>query len=543
MASDSTATIPPSAIPAFETTSIDAIAPHVDAVRANYRTGRTKDIQFRLVQLRKLYWGLVDNTPLIEEALMADLKKCQFESQISEIDWCKTECLDMINNIEKWAKDDKVVGVPVEFYFMKHRIRHEPLGVILIIGSYNYPFQLNLTPVIGAIAAGNSVVLKASESSPRSAMVLKKLFDECLDPDYYTYVNGAVPETQQLLEQKFDKIVFTGGKGVGKIVAKKAAETLTPVLLELGGQNPAFVTKHANLQMAAKRLLWQKVLNAGQVCLSHNYVLVERSVLAQFIGEVNGQYRAFMPKGAKDSPDYSRIVSLGHFNRLKKMLDSSKGKIVMGGSMDESALFIEPTAVLVDDIEDSMMVEESFGPIWSIMAYDTLDQAIDIANKVDPTPLALFSFGTDAENAKVLDNVTSGGATLNDSFFHNQIPQPPIGGVGQSGMGSYHGYYSFKTFSHQRTVAKTPYWADLMLSVRYMPYSMKKLRQLQTISGPKPDFDRNGKQIKGLKYILGLVLGLGGKSAKGALLRWAFLVAAAAYLGLKSGAVDRWTIK
>ncbi|KPM46244.1 Beta-apo-4'-carotenal oxygenase [Neonectria ditissima] len=534
---------PTCTIAALKHTALDEIPDKVTRLRATFRAGRTKDIQFRLVQLRKLYWGIVDNAPLLEEALMRDLHKCKFEATLSEIDWCKRECMDMINNLEKWAKDEPVVNVPLEFKVMGHRIRNEPLGVILAIGSYNYPFQLNLTPLIGAIAAGNCVVLKASEASPCSAMVIKKLFDECLDPECYTYVNGAVPETQSLLEQKFDKIAFTGGKAIGKVVAKKAAETLTPVLLELGGQNPAFVTKNANLKMAARRLLWQKVLNAGQVCVSHNYILVERSVLSQFLGELNSQCRVFMPKGAKKSPDYARLVNTRHFTRIKKMLDSSNGKIVLGGSMDESELFIEPTAVLVDDIEDSMMIEESFGPVFAVMAFDTLDQAIEIANKVDPTPLALFSFGTDAENEKVLKNVTSGGATLNDSFFHNQIPQTPMGGVGQSGMGSYHGYYSFKTFSHQRTIAKPPYWADFLIRVRYMPYSWPHLKRLHAMNSVKPTFDRTGKQVKGLKYCFGLVFGLGAKNSKSALLRWAILVIAAAIFGAKNGSLNQLLAK
>ncbi|KAH6899985.1 Aldehyde/histidinol dehydrogenase [Thelonectria olida] len=530
-------------IPAFEATALHGIPAKVDGLRATFRSGRTKDIQFRLVQLRKLYWSMVDHTELMQESLLRDLRKSKYESTLSEIDWCKRECLDMINNIEKWAKDEPVVNLPLEMKLMGHRIRNEPLGVILVIGSYNYPYMLNLTPVIGAIAAGNCVVLKASEASPNSAMVLKKIFDDALDPECYTYVNGAVPETQCILDQKFDKIAFTGGKGVGKIVAQKAAETLTPVLLELGGQNPAFVTKNANLKLAARRLLFQKVLNAGQVCLSHNYILVERSVLSKFLGELNGQLRVFMPKGARKSPDYARVVNSRHFARLKKMLDSTKGKIVLGGSMDEEDLFIEPTAVLVDDIEDSMMVEESFGPIFSVMAYDNLDQAIDIANKVDPTPLALFCFGTDAEAKKVLDAVTSGGATINDSFFHNQIPQAPMGGVGQSGMGSYHGYYSFKTFSHQRTIAKPPNWADSVLRVRYMPYSWSHLKRFHRMNGVKPNFDRHGNQIKGLKYFIGLVLGLGGKSSKGALLRWAVLVVAAIATGVKNGSLNQWLAK
>ncbi|KAF4453634.1 aldehyde dehydrogenase [Fusarium albosuccineum] len=526
-------------IPALEHTPLDEIPAKVDLLRKTYKSGRTKDIEFRLVQIRKLYWAIVDNTTLMEDALLKDLRKCRFEATYSEIDWCKRECLDMIKNLEKWARDEPVVNVPLEFRTMRHRIRHEPLGVILNIGSFNFPFQLNLPPVIGAIAAGNCVVLKASESSPNSAMVLKKIFDEALDPECYTYVNGSLPETQRLLEEKFDKIVFTGGKATGKIIAKKAAETLTPVLLELGGLNPAFVTKNANLKLAARRLLWQKVLCAGQVCMSHNYILVERSVLSQFLGELNAQFRTFFPKGAKNSPDYSRVVNTGHFNRLKKMLDSTRGKIVLGGSMDESDLFMEPTAVLVDDVEDSMMAEESFGPIFSVMAYDSLEQAINLANSVDPTPLSLNAFGSDAENKQILDSVTSGGATCNDSFFHSQIPQSPLGGVGQSGTGHYHGYYSFKTFSHQRVIAQVPYWTDFLLRVRYMPYSWPHLKRLNALSTPKPNFDRNGKQVKGLKYLLALVFGLGSKNSKGAAFRWAILVVAAALLEAKKGLLSQ----
>lgn len=387
----------------LEHTPLDEIDIKVDRVRKTYREGRTKDIEFRLRQIRKLYWAIVDNTELMQDALLKDLGKCKYEAVLAEVDWCKQECIDMTNNMEKWLRDEPVPNVPLQFRIGKHRTRFEPLGVVLAIGAFNFPFQLTLPMVVGAIACGNCVVLKPSESSPNSAMVLKKIFDESLDPDCFTYVNGALSETQRLLDQKFDKICFTGGKVVGKIIAKKAAETLTPVLLELGGQNPAFVTKNANLKLAARRLLWQKTLNAGQVCMSHNYILVERSVLSPFLGELNNQMRAFFPKGAKGS-DIARIISPSHFNRLKKMLDQSNGKIVLGGSMDESSLFMEPTAVLVDDIEDSMMVDEAFGPIFAIMAVDSLDQAINIANAVDPTPLSLSTFGSKDENKKGKDN-------------------------------------------------------------------------------------------------------------------------------------------
>lgn len=389
-----------SGIPPLQLTALDDITAQHATLRATFRSGRTKDIEYRKRQIRRLYWAIVDNAELIELALNKDMGKSKFEANLSEIDWCKQECLDAVEHLDEWAKDEHIRHMPLQFFAMKPRIHNEPLGIILNIGAYNFPFQINLTAVVGAIAAGNAVVLKPSELSPHSAMVLKKLFDDALDPDSYVCVNGAVDETKHLLEHKFDKIVFTGGARTGTIIAKKAAETLTPVILELGGQNPAFITRHTDFRLAARRLMWQKSLNAGQVCLSHNYALVERCVVNRFIDELNKQYAEFMPQGAKASPDFSRIVNRGHFNRLKKMLDDSKGKIVMGGSMDEDDLFIEPTVVLVDDVNDSMMAEESFGPIWSIMPFDTLDEAINIANEVDATPLALYTFGSDAENEK-----------------------------------------------------------------------------------------------------------------------------------------------
>ncbi|KJZ78226.1 hypothetical protein HIM_02264 [Hirsutella minnesotensis 3608] len=520
-------------IPPFVASDLDDIRAQHQTLRSTYRSNRTKDIEYRKKQIRRLYWGLVDNAHLIEEALHRDMRKSKYEANLTELDWCKTECVTVANQLDKWAQDEAIVGLPLQYRPMSPRIRHEPLGSILIIGAFNFPFQLNITALIGAIAAGNTVALKPSEHSPHSAMVIKKIFDEYLDPECYVCVNGAVPETQCLMDLKFDKVVFTGGKKTGTIIAKKAAETLTPALLELGGQNPAFVTKNANIQLAAKRLLWQKCLNAGQLCLSHNYVLIDRTMVPRFIEEINKQYRIFMPNGAKASPDFSHIVNKGHFDRIKAMLDNTKGKIVMGGSTDEADLFIEPTAVLVDSINDSMMVDETFGPTWSIMPFDSLDEAIEIANKVDPTPLALFTFGSDEENNKVLMNVTSGGATVNDAFFHAQVNAAPFGGIGTSGTGNYHGYYSFRSFSHQRAIARTPNWAERVMRMRYMPYSMKELARYRMLSVPGPNFDRDGNAVRGLKYWLGLLLGLGGKSFRGAAVRWGLLLALCAALGLK----------
>lgn len=383
-------------IPAFTPTAVDSIPGTCSAVRAGFRTLKTKDLEYRKVQLRKLYWGIKDHGTQLEEALMRDLRKSAYESRFAEIDWTANDCMYMLDNLDKFAKDE-YPDVPFVFKTNKVRIHKEPLGSALIIGTYNFPFMLTVVPLVGAIAAGCTAVLKPSEGAPNVAMVIKSIVESCLDPEAYRVVNGAVPETTALLDQKWDKIFYTGSANVARIICKRAAENLTPVTLELGGRNPAFVTRNADLKLAAKRLLWAKTLCAGQVCLSQNYVLVERETVDEFIKQLNAASKQAFPQGAKASPDLCRVVNERHFLRMKKMVDESKGKIVMGGEMDQSELFIAPTAVLVNSVDDSMMKEESFGPVFCIIPFDNLGDAIDIANNVDPTPLALFGFGTREE--------------------------------------------------------------------------------------------------------------------------------------------------
>lgn len=386
-------------IAAFAPTDLDTIPEVCATLRSTFRTLKTKDLEYRKVQLRKLYWGVKDHGAQLEEALRRDLRKSAFESVFTEIDWVANDCMFMLDHLDKFAKDDSLGAphVPLIFKPNNVRIRKEPLGTALIIGTYNFPFQLSVVPLVGAIAAGCTAVVKPSEGAPNVAMVIKEIVEKCLDPESYRVVVGAVPETTSLLDQKWDKIFYTGSAQVARIICKKAAENLTPVTLELGGRNPAFVTRNADLKLAAKRLLWGKTLNAGQVCLSQNYVLVEREVLDSFIKHLNTAFAQTFPQGAKASPDLSRVINERHFLRIKKMVDESKGKIVLGGEMDQSELFIAPTAVLVDSTDDSMIKEESFGPVFSIIPFDTLSDAIKIANEVDPTPLALFGFGTQAE--------------------------------------------------------------------------------------------------------------------------------------------------
>ncbi|ROV94567.1 hypothetical protein VMCG_08144 [Cytospora schulzeri] len=518
-------------IPAFAATPLDTIPDICATVRSTFRTLRTKDLEYRKVQLRKLYWGVKDCGAQIEEALRRDLRKSAYEANFTEIDWVTNDCMFMLEHLDKFTKDDYLGSphVPLMFKPNNVRVRKEPLGTALIIGTYNFPFQLTVVPLVGAIAAGCTAVLKPSESAPNVAMVIKEIVEKYLDPASYRVVNGPVPETTALLDQKWDKIFYTGGAQVARIICKKAAENLTPVTLELGGRNPAFVTRNADLKLAAKRLLWGKTFNAGQICLSQNYVLVEREVLDEFIKYLNTAFEEVFPQGAKASPDLSRVVNERHFLRMKKMVDDSKGKIIVGGEMDQSELFIAPTAILVNSVDDSMMREESFGPLFSILPFDTLGEAIEIANKVDPTPLALFGFGTQGEFNTIINAVTSGGATWNDAYMHGSMNNVPFGGVGESGTGSYRGKASFDAFTHFRTIAQTPYWLESALRVRYQPYDWSQLKLMRLLE-KRPDFDRDGKVVRGLGYWVKLVLGLGTSEKNGALLRWLVLALGWYYL-------------
>jgi beta-apo-4'-carotenal oxygenase len=384
----------------FEATAIDTIQSTVNRCRTTFRAQKTKPISYRLTQLRKLYWGIVDNEDALVEACKQDLGKPTFETFLSEIDWCKNDIVFVTKNLEKWSKDEPAPDIPLMNTLLNPIIRKEPLGTILIIGAYNFPVQLSLGPFIGAIAAGCTGVLKPSEVSPATAMVLKKMVEESLDPSAFVVLNGGVQETTALLDEKWDKIFYTGSGNVGTIIAKKAAETLTPVTLELGGRNPAIVTKNADPRLAARRLLWGKLLNAGQVCISQNYIMVDREILPALVEQMKIALKEFLPNGSKASPDYGRIVNKRHFSRIKKMLDETRGEILIGGEVDENENFIELTVVRVDDADDSMIVDESFGPLVPLLAVDNIEEAIRIANSVDATPLGLYPFGTKAETSK-----------------------------------------------------------------------------------------------------------------------------------------------
>ena len=311
-----------------------------------------------------------------------------------DTDWVKNDIITVTKHLERWMRDEPAEDMSFLDRFFSPTIRKEPLGMVLIISPFNLPFQLGFGPLIGAIAAGCTALLKPSENCPHLAAVMTQIVTECLDQDAYRVVNGAVPEMQALLEQKWDKIFFIGSTKVGKIIASKAAESLTPVCLEMGGLNPAFVTKHADPKLAARRLLWGKNINAGQVCASSNYVLVDRAVLDGFIEGLRENREKFHPKGVRESEDLCSIVNKTQFERVRKMLAETKGKILVGGEMDEERCFVGLTVVLVESSDDVLVRNENFGPIITILPVSSVDEAIVITNQVHRTPLAVSVFGS-----------------------------------------------------------------------------------------------------------------------------------------------------
>ncbi|KAF2753276.1 fatty aldehyde dehydrogenase [Pseudovirgaria hyperparasitica] len=511
-------------IPAFEHTPIDKISNICGDVRNAFLSHKTRPIEFRLQQLRKLYWGLKDHREAIVEACKKDIGKSSFETYLTESSWCENDIIFMCNNLEAWAKDEKAPDGKLMDTAFSPRIRKEPLGTVLVIGAYNFPIQLSLGPVIVAIAAGCTVVLKPSENAPHAGAVMQKILAEYLDPTCYTTIQGAVPETTAVLDQKWDKIFYTGSEAVGKIIAKKAAETLTPITLELGGRNPAIVTKNADPRLAARRLMWAKCLNAGQVCVSQNYTLIDKSILPAFIEQVKKALGEFFPDGPQKSADYGRIVNKRQFDRLKKLLESTKGTILHGGHMDEADLYIEPTVVQVNDEHDPLLADESFGPLIPVLAVNDIDEAIRIANSVHDTPLGIYPFGTTAETDKILNQTRSGGASVNDGFYHASIPTLQFGGVGTSGQGAYRGRASFECFTHRRSVTTTPGWIEGLLDVRYPPYNMSKQKQFARLNEATPNFDRQGRAKASWG---GWLIGLGANSKGSGLVRWAVLIALA----------------
>ncbi|KAI0064306.1 NAD-aldehyde dehydrogenase [Artomyces pyxidatus] len=468
---------------AYTTTPIEEIPVIRDNLRRAFKTGKSKSIAYRKQQLRALRDLITENIPRIREALAADLHRPAFDADFLEINPLLTEVKLAYDRVAKWAKPEKPAW-SFNWFAMKPTIRKEPKGVVLVMSPFNYPLLLTFSPLAGAIAAGNASVMKPSELAPACSALFAELVPKYLDTEMYSIVNGAIPETTKILELQWDHIFFTGGARVARIVLAAAAKHLTPVTTELGGKSPAFIDPKCDLKITTKRLLWGKVVNAGQTCMAPDYVLVPKDFVDTFVNACVDTLKEFFPDGAEKSDSFARIVTPSHFARVKGLLDGTQGKIVFGGSTDADARFIEPTLVVGVKSDDSLI--ELFGPILPIIAVDSLDEAIEVVNSQDH-PLALYIFSKDsAYKAKVLDNTQSGTVAANETMIHYGAEGLPFGGTGPSGSGYATGKYTFDAFTHLRCTIDNPGWVDLILGGRYPPYTVrlepeKKLRNLSRL--------------------------------------------------------------
>ncbi|WP_416197126.1 MAG: Aldehyde dehydrogenase [Sporanaerobacter sp.] len=431
-----------------------------------YKTGITKELNFRMTNLNKLKNIILKNEKHIMEGLKKDLNKSEFESYSTEIGISLSEITYTTKNLKNWVKPKKV-KTPLTAFKAKSYIYPEPYGNTFIVSPWNYPFQLSITPLIGSIAAGNTAIIKPSSTSYHTSRVLEELINSNFNREYIFVSTGE--ESKTLLDEKFDYIFYTGSVSVGKLVMEKAAKHLTPVTLELGGKSPCIVDKDGDIDLFAKRIVWGKFLNSGQTCVAPDYLLVHKSIKDVLIKNIIKYIEDFYGKNQKDNPDYIRIINEKQFNRLLGLLKS--GNIIYGGKHDREALFISPT--LMDEVnwDSPIMEEEIFGPIFPILEYEDLDEAIKIVNS-HPKPLALYFFSTNNEKIeRVIKNTSYGGGCINDTIMHLSSPYLPFGGVGNSGMGSYHGKKSFDTFTHYKSVLKRSNAFDP--NFRYPPYKDK----------------------------------------------------------------------
>ena len=438
--------------------------------------GNTLSVDFRLTQLNKLKLILKNNESMILDALHNDLRKSNFEGYETEFGIVLEELNYTIKHLKTWMQATKVKTQMAQFP-AKCFTYPEPYGVTLIISPWNYPFQLSMAPLIGAIAAGNTVVLKPSNKSSNTSKVLTKLLEENFPKELISVVNGGRAANTSLLEQKFDYIFFTGSVPVGKIVMEAASKNLTPVTLELGGKSPCIVDETADLKLTAKRIVWGKFLNAGQTCVAPDYLYVHKSVKNELIKHLKRYIIKFYGKNPKESNDYPRIIDGKAFERLIDYLNC--GKIAIGGDIDQDELYIEPTILDNITFEDKVMKDEIFGPILPVLEFESLNEVIDTINE-RPKPLALYFFSNNEKNiSRILQRTTSGGACINETIIHVASLYLPFGGVGESGMGKYHGASSFETFSHIKSVVKKDFSMDVPL--RYPPFSSSKLSKLKKI--------------------------------------------------------------
>lgn len=442
----------------------------VEKQREYFTTGETLDVRFRIESLKKLKRAIENNIDEISSAIERDLGKSAFESYMCETGLVLSELSFMIKHTKRFSKD-KTVLTPLAQFASRSYVKQSPYGVCLVMSPWNYPFLLTIDPLVDAIAAGNCVVLKPSAYSPNTTRVISKLIKSVFDEKYVAVIEGGREENAHLLEEKFDYIFFTGGKTVGRLVMEKASRYLTPITLELGGKSPCIVDKSANIKLAAKRIVWGKYLNCGQTCVAPDYILCHSSVKDRFVVAVKEEIEKQFGEGLANE-NYGKIINEKHFDRILSLMD--KDKIVHGGKGDRLKLKIEPTVMDNVNWQDKVMGEEIFGPVMPVLTFDDIEEAIKIVND-NPKPLALYIFASDKRAIKrVTGQCLYGGGCVNDTIIHLATSRMGFGGVGESGMGSYHGKYGFDTFSHKKSIVNKKTWLDLPM--RYQPF--KKLNEI-----------------------------------------------------------------
>jgi aldehyde dehydrogenase (NAD+) len=444
--------------------------------RTYFNSNATKSVAFRIAQLDRLRSVLRANETAIFAAIHSDYQKSAFDSFLTEFLVVYDDLEAAIQHVSQWAETKRVptnlLNWPSRSYIIP-----EPLGVTLVIGAWNYPVQLSLAPAVAAMAAGNTVVLKPSELCPATSALLAQLIASNFAPDYFTVVEGGIPETTALLEQKFDKIFFTGSTTVGRIVYQAAAKHLTPVTLELGGKSPVIVAPDAEMDVSIKRLVWAKFLNAGQTCIAPDYVLVHESVEREFIERTKQAIQA--AQLSIENGNYVRIINERNTARIIGLIDPAK--VVLGGDHSVTERYIAPTLMTGVEFSDRIMSEEIFGPVLPVIRYTDLDRAI-AEIKARPKPLSLYLFTKDSViREKVLREVSFGGGCVNDAIMHISNGHLPFGGVGGSGMGRYHGEAGFQAFSHYKSILDKPTWFEA--GVKYFPHTPRKLRLLRRLAG------------------------------------------------------------
>ncbi|CAH7683014.1 Aldehyde/histidinol dehydrogenase, partial [Phakopsora pachyrhizi] len=456
-------------------------------------SGITKTYSWRLHQLKQLAYLIQENETSFEAALEIDLGRPRQETHGADLNGTTYEILNAIKNLQDWMRPTNV-KTDLMWKVYEPKIFHEPKGLVLIISPWNYPVALLIGPLVGAIAGGNSVILKPSENCPATASLMTRLIESYMDSNNIQVINGDQHQATKLLDLKFDHIFYTGNEKAGRIVATKAAQTLTPVTLELGGKSPVIIFDDADLLKTARRILWGKMYNAGQTCVAPDYLLVPKDLEDQFIKMFQKVLKEFYPNKSTETKQqgnqYSQIINERQFNRLKNLLNKTKGEAVLFEDLNQkndSHLKFPITLVKNVKEDDELMKEEIFGPILPIMSYESQD---DLVNKLRRTqsapPLAIYAFSKNEGNLELVRNNTkSGQLVFNELLSQFVIPGLPFGGFGTSGIGSYHGYYSFQTFTHERSSVKLPFWAESLIAIRNPPYNLKKAKLAQLILKPK----------------------------------------------------------